>query len=494
MVRAAAAAPNSHGKHFEMAPKVDPKAKAKPEAKKKAKAEGEEEEGRMQPPDRTAFDEATAKIQESIDALQKTQADLAKKIAERSGGKEEFFAKKAELRAQLDEFSAKIDKLMERKTEISKAIGDKRQEGVEMRSQLNKMKKSIGYTNEEEIDQRIADIEFKLWTDTIPLKEEKELLKEIQELKKNRPKVSQVKNLEAGLATRDIGGSFKEQSATISEEISLFRDGKKKVQEKMAALMEERKGQLGDLPEIIEKRDAIGKQIAEKVRERAELRDEFREKEREYRKYQDEQRRVRQEKAAEERAARQAEYEKTRRVREAEKLDEQPYVQEMTLIEQTVAFCRSLTSTKEVGEKKEEKEIKHDLAEGMEVLAKKDDREEYYFVPTARKKSKSKNKGKEGGASKPIKHNAETFRLFDQLKLDAPITTDDVAACLEKLEAKLEHYKEKVKEWEQKRDEMKRRLIEEGIRPETDDAKVEKVEKAEEGAEEAEKAEAPAEE
>eukprot|EP00429_Kryptoperidinium_foliaceum_P137786 CAMPEP_0176273042 /NCGR_PEP_ID=MMETSP0121_2-20121125/46020_1 /TAXON_ID=160619 /ORGANISM="Kryptoperidinium foliaceum, Strain CCMP 1326" /LENGTH=94 /DNA_ID=CAMNT_0017613223 /DNA_START=100 /DNA_END=381 /DNA_ORIENTATION=+ len=94
-----------------MAPKADPKAKAKAEAKKKAKTEEpEDESGRMQPPDRAAFDEAAAKIQEGIDALQKKQADLAKKIAERSGGKEEFFAKKAELRAQLDEFSAKIDK------------------------------------------------------------------------------------------------------------------------------------------------------------------------------------------------------------------------------------------------------------------------------------------------------------------------------------------------------------------------------------------------
>lgn len=54
---------------------------------------------------------------------------------------------------------------------------------------------------------------------------------------------------------------------------------------------------------------------------------------------------------------------------EAEKLDEQPYVQEMTLIEQTVAFCKSLTTTKEVGEKKEEKEIKHDLAEGVDWVS-----------------------------------------------------------------------------------------------------------------------------
>merc|ERR1719343_531225 len=172
----------------------------------------------------------------------------------------------------------------------------------------------------------------------------------------------------------------------------------------------------------------------------------------------------------EERAARQAEYDKVRRVKAAEKLDEQPHIQEMTLIEQTMAFCKSLTQTKEAEDKKEKAEIKHDLKDGMEVLLKKEDREEeFYFVPTAKKKSKSKNKGgKESGSSKPIKHNAETFRLFDKLKLDAPITTDDIPAIMEKLETQLEAYKEKVKEWQANRDEMKRKILE-GIPDETEE-------------------------
>merc|ERR1712039_918011 len=98
--------------------------------------------------------------------------------------------------------------------------------------------------------------------------------------------------------------------------------------------------------------------------------------------------------------------------------------------------------------------------DGMEVLARKEDRDEFYFVPTAKKKSKSKNKGgKAESGAKPIKHNAETFRLFDQLKLDAPITIDEIPALLEKLEAQLEFYKEKVKEWVEKRDEMKAKIL-----------------------------------
>merc|ERR1740121_360363 len=142
-------------------------------------------------------------------------------------------------------------------------------------------------------------------------------------------------------------------------------------------------------------------------------------------------------------------------------LDEQPHIQEITLIEQTMLFCKSLVQTKDTEAKEEKKEIVHNNLEGMQVLATKEDRgEEYYFVPTAKKKGKSKNKGaKAEGSSKAIKHNAETFNLFDKLKLDAPITTDDVPALLEKLEEQLADYQAKVKEWELKREEMKAAIL-----------------------------------
>jgi len=93
-------------------------------------------------------------------------------------------------------------------------------------------------------------------------------------------------------------------------------------------------------------------------------------------------------------------------------------------------------------------------------------------------------KKKEGGKS--IKHNAETFRLFDQLKLDAPVTTDDCPALIEKLQAQAEMYAEKIKEWETNRDELKRKIlagesIEEKEKAEKEEAAEEKTEeKAEE--------------
>merc|ERR1712190_541259 len=125
-----------------------------------------------------------------------------------------------------------------------------------------------------------------------------------------------------------------------------------------------------------------------------------------------------------------------------------PYVAEITLVEQTILFCKGLVQSKGKEQKTEEKKTVFDNPDNTEVLVKKEDREEYYFEPLAKKKGKSKQKGKgEAGGNKPIKHNAETFRLFDQLKLDAPITTDQIPGILEKLEEKLESYQNKVKEW-----------------------------------------------
>merc|ERR1712151_1203767 len=113
-------------------------------------------------------------------------------------------------------------------------------------------------------------------------------------------------------------------------------------------------------------------------------------------------------------------------------------------------------------ETKEVKETEHTNPEGTQVLMKKEERdEEYYFAPTAKgKKGKKKGGAKAEGSAKPIKHNAETSRLFDQLKLNAPITTDEVPDLLEKLEAQLNEYNDKVKEWELKREERKKRILE----------------------------------
>ena len=64
-----------------------------------------------------------------------------------------------------------------------------------MRNQLSKVRRSIDFTSEAAIDDRITDIELWLQTETVPLKQEKDRLKELQELKRNRQaKIRQAKD------------------------------------------------------------------------------------------------------------------------------------------------------------------------------------------------------------------------------------------------------------------------------------------------------------
>merc|ERR1711972_741677 len=315
---------------------------------------------------------------------------------------------------------------------------------------LQKMQKSIGYGSEVEIDQRIATIEFKLNTESIPLKEEKKYLLELQELKRNRPKVSKVNNMQDKLAAHKEGvsGNMAEMKATIQEinaAMAKHREEKKVIQEKLAKIRDERKAKLGDVPAWVDERNQIGEKVQEKIKEKNVLRDEFKAKEREYYQYLAEVRKARQEKQQEERLAWQKERDQANLVKKAERLEDQPYVAEITLIEQTIAFCESLTRKKAEAEEQE----------------KEDRDEEYYLAPSAKgKKSKGKKGAKaEGSSAKPIKHNAETFRLFDQLKLNAPITTDEVPALLEQLQEKLADFQQKVKVWEETKEEQKKKIL-----------------------------------
>merc|ERR1712066_845963 len=174
----------------------------------------------------------------------------------------------------------------------------------------------------------------------------------------------------------------------------------------------------GDVPTWHDERTKLSEEIQEKVQEKRKLIDEFKQKERAYYAYLAEVRKARQDKIQEERLAWQKDRDQQNKLKKAERLEEQPYVAEITLIEQTIAFCNSLTQ-KKVDEKQEEKkDIAHNNPEGTEVLVKKQDQEEFFMMPAKGKKSKSKKGGKADGSAKPIKHNAETFRLFDQLKLD----------------------------------------------------------------------------
>lgn len=288
------------------------------------------------------------------------------------------------------------------------------------------------------------------------------MMDEIKALKKNKPEVTKYNQLDQALATQkemNKDSSLKEQLDQINEVMKVHRDRKTELNTELTALIQERDAQMGNSQEMYAQRDELNNKVKECIQERNELRDQFRADERKYYEYQKELKNLRWEKQRQEREEREKEWQQERRKRDAEKEDEQPFVAETTLLEQTIKFCKSF-QPKEMEEKVEVKETVHDNKKDEVVLIAKSKREEeFYYAPT-RKGKASKNKGKkEGGSAKPIKHNAETFKLFAALEIDAPITTDDIPATLTKLEAEMESFKAKIKEWEKSRDERKAKIL-----------------------------------
>merc|ERR1712050_404636 len=420
----------------------------------------EEEKPKMQEPDSKAHQEALAKVQDQIDAKQKEAQALTAKITERSAGKEDFYREKAEIKAELDEVQGQMNHIKAQKDSIQASLGDKKAEGQTMKAELSKMTKNMKYTSEAEIDDRITIIEFKLWTESISLKEEKTLLAEIKDLKKNKPKLSELSKLQSNVENFDNGTNQRAKLNELRDQMAILYNKKLQIQEKMKALNDKRQSQVGDMTGIVEKREAVQKKIADLIQQRSALRDEFRAAQQEYKAWQAEQRRIRQEKYQEERKEQEKAWKLKKMEKEVEKLDENPYVSQITLIEQTVKFCKGLLPQEAAEQKEEKKDTVFNNKAGEVVLGKKEDRaDEWYFCPTKKKGGPKKGKASGDESKKPIKHNAETFKLFDTLGLEAPITVADVPPLLEKLEQQIIACQEKIDASEAQKEEMKQQIL-----------------------------------
>merc|ERR1712113_1011445 len=146
---------------------------------------------------------------------------------------------------------------------------------------------------------------------------------------------------------------------------------------------------MGDWDEQKSKRDELNTQIQEKMEERKRLRDEFTKEKDAYNEFKREERQKQAEKLKQQRDQETAARRQKDKQREADKLDQQPFLDEITLIEQTIAFCKSLVQDKGPAVKEETEKKDLNVFEGAEVLLKKEDREEFYFAPTGKGKKKA---------------------------------------------------------------------------------------------------------
>jgi hypothetical protein len=412
-------------------------------------------------PDRTAHDEAMNHFEVTINGFQREVQEINKQISEKSTGKEEFLLKKDEMKAKLDEYQAIIDKHDEEKKSLLDTLDAEKKKGREERSALNELKKKLPFDSVEDIDKKIREIESRMMTETMSLKEEKKLIAEISSLKQQKPKLMQYSRQEAAVegAMGTTGGTGQQtRLGELKKLIEEARAAKRAQMEQYKKLIEQRRKVMADMPALFEKREQLNKQIAKQVQARQTVREEFQKKQQAHQAYLSEKRQVMAEQSRAARLKRQAEWETRQAERQNEKDDEMPNLAETVLLEQTLAYCNSLISPKEKKEEaEEEKIVAHNNPEGSMILGKKADREgddNDMFMPLKGGKKTKGGKSKENKASN-IKHDVETIKIFSDLKLPAPGTTADIPALVTKLQEKLELLKVDQKQWEAKREERR---------------------------------------
>lgn len=412
-----------------------------------------------QSPDRAVHDEAMNAFEVTISGYQKQVQEINVQIREKSTGKEEFVQKKEEMKQKLDEYQKIIDEHDTEKQGLWSKIQETKTASRNARSELNDMKKKMPYESVEAIDKKIAEIEYKMQTESSSLKVEKAMMVEIAQLKQQKPKLVQFARMESsavgkGAASDGSAATSQARLAELKTLIDNARAAKKAQMEQYKKLIEQRRKVMADMPELFEQRDSLNRLVAKQVQARQTVREEFHKKQQAYQAYMSEKRAAQQEKNRAERLQRAADREKRNAERNAERDEEIPFLSETILLEQTIAYCNSLTVTKE--EKVVEvKEVDHTNPEGSLVLMSKKDRagQEGFSVGKPKKAKKANKENKAAPKDAAIKHNLQTLQIFANLKLSPPNTTSDVPALLTQLEEQLGGYKEKQKSWEQAKEE-----------------------------------------
>jgi len=438
-----------------MAPKkaADPKAAAKKDEKEKPKKieispemkelrEKEKNLEKVPQPDRKELEDASQIINDGINGLQEKLKAINEQITAKSAGKEEHFKARDEIKAKLDEFSERIDKLEKDRKQIQDGISSKEKDQRAKRQELNEFKKKLGFQSEAEIDAEIKKIETAMCTESHTLKKEKEMMAKIQELRQSKPKVKKLGAMEGSVPESAGVDSSKNKIEDIKKELIEVREAKKIQSQAYSTLMEARQKVMGDVPKMFEERETINAQIREKIMERNALRDEFNTKQRAFSQYLNEARALRGERARLEREQREKDWEERRK---SEMPDEGPkalpFADDLTYLDNMLSHLKGLLPKEAADEDKKEETSVANAPAGNLVLMSKDKREEeFFFAPTKKKQLKKKGPG---AKAKPLVHSMETLSFFEKYKVPPPPDASAVPDAIAAVEKQVDDFKKK---------------------------------------------------
>lgn len=391
----------------------------------------------MRRPDRTkvkdqedAIRAVTSAIEEKIRAV----IDKAKALQQANSGAGDA---SAELRSKLKALKVKREQLIAQRMAIYSVRDAARESRDAKMSEMKELKSQTKFKDTADIDKMLKKLETQQSTTSMTLAKEKEVLKEIDDLKKQRRVLAQ-----AMAVTSELDGG---KTASVDHGASI-----KDINEQLTAIKAEMDGVSGELNKMFDsKKDSAypalmqekAKLMTEKKAKQEEgqaLWDAFKKANEEWRANQELWDAYKKAKAVKDNADYEARKAEAAARRAEELAKKTPYEEEMDLCE----YLANYLTTTFVKEAKAAEEAKTVLTEfdGLALAPSKKNGGDFYMAPSGKKGPKKKGGADKKKNAKIVLHT-DTLESFGLLKLDPPLTVEQVPAVIEGLKAKKAEFK-----------------------------------------------------
>jgi uncharacterized coiled-coil DUF342 family protein/FtsZ-binding cell division protein ZapB len=389
--------------------------------------------------DKATYDKRIEQLEATLKSLQAKQENVAKQVNTKTGGKEDFFRQRDAAKAALDANQVKVEAAEVEKQKINDAIQEKFKSNTNQMTEISTLQKSIGFKSVDEVNEKIANIEYKMQTQTLSLKQERDLIAEISKLKQVKPQLLKLKNLKEGKGVEDSVGGLKAEMTEVQKRIAVLRDERKTLSAAYGKIMEARKQTMSGVSDLVDEKDKIYKEIKKTQAALKEIKDEKFAKIRDFQAKLAEAKVARAERETIEKAYKEAEDKRRKLEKELANENELPFLEQIELAENTIRYCEKLKPVEAPVETKKSVAIK--TIDGTStVLINKNDREEtYFYAPTKAKKQQGQKEAKKTSGS--VTHSLDTLSIFATLRIDVPTSVKDAEPTILALKAKIEDLK-----------------------------------------------------
>ncbi|KAI3398802.1 hypothetical protein diail_8493 [Diaporthe ilicicola] len=311
--------------------------------------------------------------------------------------------------------------------------------------ELKATKDLTGFKSEEELDRRIQDLRAQVDSGKLKLVEEKKSLDEIGKLNRSRKQFGAIKEQQKGVD--DLRAKIQEIKDSMNDpESKELSEKYTKLQTELDAIKAEQDEAYKSLSSLRDERTKLQAQQREKFETIKKIKDEYYGQRKAFQAYDREQK----QKAWERSRAERERIEKERKLERAQKMlaeaADPAYMDEIrranSLLQyfdpSFVAEKAPLQASTNLQAQAERKVDGSDL-KGVKILSKKDREEDFFPAQKKGKKGKKHN----ATATKSTTFNCPPSVLEDcsSMGIDPPMSADEVPGVVEKVKAKLDHWK-----------------------------------------------------